>query len=224
MVFDGPDDQQARLLEQAARLVRPPYRVAVAAGTSLDRPPGTSAIQLIGLSAHGGYPHRAHNPVPAALDLLNDAVAAGWLDGSAKLTGTYAVDLRLPPEMTLEAGRLPALARVREAASQAHLPAEVDAPEVRCRGGYALAPDHPQVVRLARILAEEGGEPGVFGEYGGTDASSLLGLTTSSGSPLPALVFGSMDRDSHIHEAEESVDPSILLGIARTVYRFVQEP
>ncbi len=224
LVFEGPADEQARVREYATGLVPAPYRVAPAAGTALEVPPGTTALQIVGLSSHGGYPHRAHNPVPAALDMLNGAVAAGWLDGHAPLTATYSVDLRLPPELPLEEGRLPAVARVREAAAKARIPAEIDAPEVRCRGGYALSPDHPQVVRLARLLAEEGGEAGVFGEYGGTDASSLLGLTTSTGAPLPALVFGSMDRDAHIHEAEESVDPAVLLGIARTVYRFVQEP
>lgn len=224
LVFEGPAEERDRLAELAGPLVRAPYRLAPAAGTALERPAGTTAVQLIGLSAHGGYPHRAHNPVPAALDLLEGAVAAGWLDGAARLTATYSVDLRLPPELSLEAGRTPALERARAAAKKAHLVADIDAPEVRCRGGYALAPDHPSVVRLARILGEEGGEAGVFGEYGGTDASSLIGLTTSRGAPLPALVFGSMDRAAHIHEAEESVDPAELLAIARTVYRFVQEP
>jgi acetylornithine deacetylase/succinyl-diaminopimelate desuccinylase-like protein len=224
LVFEGPAPDRDRLLDRASGLVPAPYRVAPAAGTSLDVPPGTTAIQVVGLSSHGGYPHRGHNPVPPALDLLERAAEAGWLDGAARLTATFSVDLRLTPEMPMEAGRTPALIRARESLATAHLPAEVDAPEERCRGGYALAPDHPQVVRLARLLAEEGGDSGVFGEYGGTDASSLIGLTTSTGAPLPALVFGSMDRDAHIHEAEESVDPRLLLAIARTVYRFVQEP
>jgi hypothetical protein len=135
LVFEGPDADRARLLEVAGRQVAPPYHVAPATATSLDQPAGTTAIQIVGVSAHGGYPHRGHNPVPAALDLLSDGASAGWLDPSSRVTATYSVDLRLPPEMPMEDGRGPALARLRSAAVAAHLPAEIDAPEVRCRGG-----------------------------------------------------------------------------------------
>jgi hypothetical protein len=66
------------------------------------------------------------------------------------------------------------------------------------------------------------GERGVFGEYGGTDASSLIGVKTPSGDDLPALVFGSMDRDAHIHEAEESADPRLIAATATLIERFVR--
>jgi len=102
--------------------------------------------------------------------------------------------------------------------------AQFDAPLARARGGYALAPDHPFALQLERLCAELFHEPGVFGEYGGTDASSLVGVRTPAGDPLPALVFGSMDREAHIHEAEESVDPRTLAAVAVLIERFVREP
>jgi acetylornithine deacetylase/succinyl-diaminopimelate desuccinylase-like protein len=74
------------------------------------------------------------------------------------------------------------------------------------------------------LLREEFGASGVFGEYGGTDASSLATVRTPSGAPLPALVFGSMDRSANIHQAEESVDPSGLGSVIRTIERFILEP
>jgi acetylornithine deacetylase/succinyl-diaminopimelate desuccinylase-like protein len=72
-------------------------------------------------------------------------------------------------------------------------------------------------------VSAELGEAGLFGEYGGTDASSLRGLSTPSGAPLPALVFGSMDPEANIHDVDESVDPRLIAGVARTIERFVLE-
>jgi hypothetical protein len=68
------------------------------------------------------------------------------------------------------------------------------------------------------------GAKGVYGEYGGTDASSLVGLQTSKGEPIPALVFGLMGRTSHIHEAEENLDPVGVARVSETIRRFVLEP
>ena len=100
----------------------------------------------------------------------------------------------------------------------------VAAPEVRARGGYALPIDHPAVGKLERILRGQQMEAGIFGEYGGTDASSLSGVRTPSGAMLPALVFGSMDRASHIHEAEESVDPVLIGKVSKAIEQFAREP
>ncbi|MFI5414003.1 MAG: hypothetical protein ACHQ0I_05415, partial [Candidatus Lutacidiplasmatales archaeon] len=61
-------------------------------------------------------------------------------------------------------------------------------------------------------------------EYGGTDASSLRDLTTPRGAPLPALVFGCMDPEAHIHDAEESADPQKIAGVVQSILRFVREP
>jgi hypothetical protein len=79
-------------------------------------------------------------------------------------------------------------------------------------------------VKLERILRETLGAHGITGEYGGTDASALREVRTPAGAKLPALVFGCMDTDSHIHEAEESADPRKIAGVAATIERFVREP
>jgi acetylornithine deacetylase/succinyl-diaminopimelate desuccinylase-like protein len=179
---------------------------------------------LIGESGHGGYPHRAHNPVPLTFQILRAAIDRGWLDGRATGDATFTVDLRLPPEMELEDGLTGALAYTRNWGA-AHSPrARISAPPARCRAGYALPLDHPAALKLERIVRETFGTPGIRGEYGGTDASALRDLRTPSNAPLPALVFGCMDPEAHIHEAEESADPRKIAGVATTIERFVREP
>jgi len=130
----------------------------------------------------------------------------------------------LIPEMPLETGLRAVLGYARDW-SAAHDPeTRVDAPPDRCRGGYALPPDHPALLKMERILSSVFGVKGVYGEYGGTDASSLIGLRTSRGEALPALVFGLMTRTSHIHEAEENLDPVGVARVTETIRRFVLEP
>ena len=214
----------ASLLARARAAVEPPFRVEKAGATSLTIPPDAVAISVIGHSSHGGYPHRGHNPVPAALALLQHGVKAGWIDGTPPLRATFAVDLRLPPEMPIAEALTPFLGWANGWIRSYGTPAHVEAPPARCRGGYALALDHPALARFERILSETMGEHGVFGEYGGTDASALGVMPTPQGAPLPAIVFGSMDRSANIHEAEESVDPLLIAGVARTIERFVREP
>lgn len=224
LALGGPSADVARAAKALEELVAPPFRVAPPAATSLALPAGAVALQVVGLSAHGGYPHRGHNPVPETFRLLTALLGRGLLDATARAPTTFAVDLRLVPEMRLEEGRDPVLAEVRRWIREAGLPARIEAPPGRCRRGYALPPDHPQVRKLDRILTSLLGEGGVSGEYGGTDASSLAEVRTRTGEPLPALVFGSMDRAAHIHEAEESVDPRLLGTVAEAIYRFVREP
>jgi acetylornithine deacetylase/succinyl-diaminopimelate desuccinylase-like protein len=137
---------------------------------------------------------------------------------------TFTVDLRLVPEMELADGLRAALAYVRSwTATHAPL-ARIEAPPSRARAGYSLPVDHPAVLKLERILRDTLGAKGVRGEYGGTDASALRDLRTPSNAPLPALVFGCMDLQSHIHEAEESADPRKIAAVAETIERFVREP
>ncbi|MCI4361118.1 MAG: M20/M25/M40 family metallo-hydrolase [Thermoplasmata archaeon] len=224
LVFEGPPTQLGHLLDRLRPLVEPPFHVEKASASSLVVPPEALAVQVIGRSAHGGYPHRGANPVPASLRLLRKAIAEGWLDVATPVEGSFAVDLRLLPEMTLESGRDEVLAIARRWIVTHEVGARLEAPESRCRRGYALSPDHPAVRRLERILRAEGGEAGTFGEYGGTDASSLAEVRTPSGDPIPAIVFGSMDREAHIHEAEESIDPAMMGAMVRTIYRFLREP
>ncbi len=224
LVFGGPTPVLDALPGRLSELVAPPYRLETAGASALSLAPGTRALQVVGEAIHGGYPHRGHNPVPVALDLLEQAAARGWIDGFALGSASFTVDLRLIPEMELSTGLDAALGRVRDWTS-VHAPtAHVEAPPERCRPGYALPVDHPAVKRLAGILRSTFGAEGVLGEYGGTDASALRDRRTPAGEPLPALVFGSMDPEARIHDAEESLDPRLFAGVVTTIERFVKEP
>jgi acetylornithine deacetylase/succinyl-diaminopimelate desuccinylase-like protein len=223
LVFSGPVPELDTLEARFAPLLAAPFRFEPAGATALTVAPGTRAFQVIGEAAHGGYPHRGHNPVPVALQLLRAAVDRGWVDGANPGVSTFTVDLRLPPEMELEDGLKAALGFVRAGAVRQAPHARIEAPPARCRSGYALLPSDPSVVRLQQILADTVHSRGIFGEYGGTDASAIRGLLAPDGSPLPAIVFGSMDVESRIHDAEESVDPHLLAGVATAIERFVRE-
>ena len=136
----------------------------------------------------------------------------------------FTVDLRLIPEMELRDGLTAALRYVRAYIDNRSPSARIEAPPARCRAGYSLPMDHPALVRLEKILRVTLGAKGTFGEYGGTDASALRDLRTPKGEPLPALVFGSMDHTSHIHDAEENAEPAKIAAVAATIERFVREP
>jgi acetylornithine deacetylase/succinyl-diaminopimelate desuccinylase-like protein len=224
LVFTGPPTELDSLANRIAPLLAPPFAFGPAGSSALTFAAGTRAYQVVGEAAHGGYPHRGHNPVPVALQLLRAGVDRGWIDGSVRGLTTFTVDLRLPPEMELEDGLRSALGFVRAGAASRSPHARLEAPPARCRSGYALSPTAPAVVRLQRILADTVQSPGIFGEYGGTDASAIRGLSAKDGTPMPAIVFGSMDVESRIHDAEESVDPRLLAGIATAIERFVREP
>jgi acetylornithine deacetylase/succinyl-diaminopimelate desuccinylase-like protein len=224
LFVDGSAEEAETLRAQFAGLVPPPFRVEVGGPTAVADVPGTQRLQIIGESGHGGYPHRAHNPVPVALVVLRAAIDREWIRGTTTGTASYVVDVRLPPEMELEDGLRPAMAYVRSWIATHAPTATVDAPPSRARAGYALPPEHPAAVKLERILRDTLGAHGITGEYGGTDASALRDVRTPSGAKLPALVFGCMDLDSHIHEAEESADPRKIAGVAASIERFVREP
>lgn len=224
LVFSGPEADLAELRVRFESLLVPPFRLEAARATALAPIPGTRALQLIGEAAHGGYPHRGHNPVPPTFRLLRAAADRGWVDPASVGHATFAVDLRLIPEMELADGLTTALSYVRSWAALRSPKARIEAPPSRCRAGYALPVDDPAAVKLERILRETLGAQGIRGEYGGTDASALRGLPTPRGEPLPALVFGSMDPDAHIHDAEESAIPRLIAGVATTIERFVREP
>ncbi|MCI4373262.1 MAG: M20/M25/M40 family metallo-hydrolase [Thermoplasmata archaeon] len=224
LVFRGPGSELDGLETRFSSLVTTPFRFEKAGATALTIPSDARAFQVIGEAAHGGYPHRGHNPVPVALQLLRAAIDRGWVDGANRAPTTFTVDLRLPPEMELEDGLRAALGFVRAGGSSRAPHARVEAPPARCRSGYALPPGSPWALRLQKILSETVQSPGIYGEYGGTDASAIRGLDARLGGPLPALVFGSMDVESHIHDAEESVDPRLLAGVATTIERFIREP
>jgi len=224
LVFRGDPPALRALADRLAPLVGAPFHLEPAGATSLTIPTGALALQLIGEATHGGYPHRGHNPVPPALRLLRAAIDRELVDGAATGRATYTVDLRLIPEMELEEGVTAALRYVRAFIDNHSPTARVEAPPARCRAGYSLPDDHPSVLRLERILRDTFGASGIRGEYGGTDASSLRDLTTPRGAPLPALVFGCMDPEAHIHDAEESADPQKIAGVVQSILRFVREP
>ena len=224
LLFAGEEGKLSTLASELAPLVPPPFHLEPAGATSLTIPPGVLALQVVGLAIHGGYPHLGHNPVPVSFALLASAIERGLIDGRAKGTAVFTVDLRLIPEMELADGLDAALRYVRAYIDRRAPDARIDAPPGRCRAGYSLPVDHPALRRLARILGETLGAKGVKGEYGGTDASALRDLTTPQGAPLPALVFGSMDHDSHIHDAEENAVPAKIAAVATTIERFVREP
>jgi acetylornithine deacetylase/succinyl-diaminopimelate desuccinylase-like protein len=224
LVVRGTATQLSVLPFQLTPFLAAPYRLEVGGATSLREPPGALALSVVGTSSHAGYPHRGHNPVPAAVELLDRALRAGLLDDSLPLAATFGVDLRLIPEMAMDTGVHAALGYARNWSAQHDPDARVDAPPDRGRGGYALPIDHPALLKMERILASVFGAKGVYGEYGGTDASSLIGLQTSRGEPLPALVFGLMGRTSHIHEAEENLDPIGVARVTETIRRYILEP
>ncbi|MCI4347294.1 MAG: M20/M25/M40 family metallo-hydrolase, partial [Thermoplasmata archaeon] len=223
LVVFGSAPRLSRLPSDLAPLLSPPFRLETGGATALTVPPDSLVLSVVGMSAHAGYPHRGHNPVPATLQLLDRALRAGLLDSTSPLVATFGVDLRLIPEMPMDAGVRAALDYARDWSSAHDREARVEAPLDRGRGGYALRSDHPALLKMERILASVFGVSGIFGEYGGTDASSLLGLSTPRGEPLPALVFGLMGRTSHIHEAEENLAPVGVAEVTETIRRFIAE-
>jgi acetylornithine deacetylase/succinyl-diaminopimelate desuccinylase-like protein len=224
LVFQGSEAQLSQLPEQLAPFVSAPFTLATGGSTSLNVPAGALPISIVGLSSHAGYPHRAHNPVPAAMGLLDRAVHAGLVDDSVPLVATFGVDFRLTPEMPMETGRRAVLEYAQKWSAVNDTDARLAAPLDRGRGGYALPIDHPALLKMERILNRVFGVKGIYGEYGGTDASSLIGLRTPRGEPLPALVFGLMGRTSHIHEAEENLDPVGVARVTETIRRYVLDP
>ena len=116
------------------------------------------------------------------------------------------------------------LQRVERWIASRQIPARIAAPVERARGGYSVPADHPALLKLERLTRATFREKGVYGEYGGTDASSLSDDRTPRGDRIPALVFGSMDREARIHEAEESVDPRSIALVSEIIERYVTEP
>lgn len=223
IAIGGPTEERAKLRIWSTDHLPSGFRLASGGPTALETPIGSELWQIVGAGGHGGSPHRARNPVPVTFELLRGAGAAGLIDLSRTGVTSFGVDLRLVPESPLDHGLEPVLAGIRTW-NRANAPtARIDAPPARCRRGYALPLDDPHLQRLAGILSDTLGARGIFGEYGGTDASSLSDVKTPHGRPLPAIVFGSMDRASRIHDAEESADPRLLRGVAESIERFVAD-
>ncbi|MCI4323151.1 MAG: M20/M25/M40 family metallo-hydrolase [Thermoplasmata archaeon] len=225
LVFQGMGEQLLPLSRWLSMQLSAPFHLEATrpGATNVEIPPGALAVSVVGVGGHGGYPHRAHNPVPAALRLIEEAIINAKIDDVPTVLASFGVDVRLPPETPLAKGVSLALDPLRAAISGGALTAHLEAPAARQRSGYALALDDEVLLRFQRVAKETLGGSQVFGEYGGTDASSLLGIRTPAGHPMPALVFGSMDRRANIHDAEESVDPLLITDVAETIRRFVAD-
>ncbi|MDE1819896.1 MAG: M20/M25/M40 family metallo-hydrolase [Euryarchaeota archaeon] len=221
--FSGEPSKLDDLLSFLEKHVVEPYRLVVLGDQhGASKSAGTLELRVIGRAGHAGYPHKAANPVPVTVGLLLASCREGVLEGETRTTGGYTLDLRSPPEMPSE--DVIALFDNRFRLLRSELPrARYDAPLARRRSGYALEVNHPAVLAVRQAFEEvAGGSVGVFGEYGGTDASALRDLTTPSGKPLPAIVVGAMDRDAHIHDAEESADPRLLGMVQRLLVRCIE--
>ncbi|MCI4362287.1 MAG: M20/M25/M40 family metallo-hydrolase, partial [Thermoplasmata archaeon] len=105
LVVSGPSESVDDLFRWFERSVQLPFHVAPPNGTALSVPAGARALQVVGASSHGGYPHRGANPVPETVRLLRAATDGGLLAALAPAPSTFSLDLRLIPEMTLESGR-----------------------------------------------------------------------------------------------------------------------
>jgi acetylornithine deacetylase/succinyl-diaminopimelate desuccinylase-like protein len=222
--FEGDPARLDTLLVFLEKHVTDPYHLVVlkdeGSGGAGSKPAPRSdrrlRLRVVGRAGHGGYPHRAANPVPVSVSLLQAAGQAGVLDPTLPEVGAFTLDLRSPPEMPSD--DVLALFDNRFRLLRSELPgATYKAPDSRRRSGYALDPGHPAVVAVRRAFERvKGGEVGVFGEYGGTDASSLRDVRTPKGEPLPAIVVGAMDPEARIHDADENVDPA-LLGLVQNL-------
>ena len=223
VVFGGDRAAMEAVVRGMEAEVRPPYRVAPPSGTALAVPPGSLAVQVVGVSSHGGYPHRGANPVPECLRLLSAAIAGGRL---RRTTGA-------PPRSRSTSGcsrrwssRPGGTTSSRRSGRRSPTTSRRRArrPPFRGPGAGITCPRTTRWPAGWSVSARRCSTPrGSSGSTGGTDASSLAGLRTPSGEPLPALVFGSMDRDAHIHEAEESADPRAIANVVRLLERFVRE-
>ncbi len=223
LTFGGSPAKVDALLAALEKHVVEPFRLVELKGPGdAGTAAGRMSLRVVGRAGHAGYPHKAANPVPVAVGLLRAAAQEGTLDASVRCVGGFTLDLRAPPEM--EASDVLALFDNRFRLLRSELPrAQYQSPEDRRRSGYALDISHPAILSVRKAFEEvAGGSVGVFGEYGGTDASALRGMTTPGGKPLPAIVVGSMDRDSRIHDAEESADPRLLGVVQRLLVRCIE--
>jgi hypothetical protein len=214
--FAGPQKALESLSSYLTHAVPQPFH----ATSRLEA--GRLSLEIAGKSGHGGYPHRAFNPVPRTTQALLDALAAGVLGDSALRSGSMTLDLRSPPEMEVTE----ALAiftnyfeRLRSEVPGAH----AVVPPGRERSGYFMKPTDPRVVELEHLFdSVSGRKVGTYGEYGGTDASALRYLTTPTGEPMPVVVVGAMDDEAHIHDAEESLEPRLFHEVVELIVRWVK--
>ncbi|HUJ77412.1 MAG TPA: M20/M25/M40 family metallo-hydrolase, partial [Thermoplasmata archaeon] len=91
LVFEGPG--LSTLADRLRPLLPAPFVLEPASASAVTVPKGALGLQVVGEAAHGGYPHRGHNPVPAALHLLRAATSGGIVDGKSTGSAQFTVDL-----------------------------------------------------------------------------------------------------------------------------------
>lgn len=218
VMLGGSEAATRPFLTSLQERIRPPFRVE-----SRKSERGL-ALDLIGRSGHGGYPHRAANPVPETVRLLSDTLRQGILEDDRVKEGAMTLDLRSPPEM--ESASAYGIFESHFRALQTDVAgATAIVPPGRARSGYFLSPTDPVALRIQRVFSEVSGRPiGIYGEYGGTDASALRDITTPDGRHLPAVVLGSMDPAANMHDAEESLDPNRFREVVDLLVRLAETP
>jgi acetylornithine deacetylase/succinyl-diaminopimelate desuccinylase-like protein len=214
--FQGEPAQLKALEAMLGKTVQDPFHIApTKKGNNL-------AVDVVGRSGHGGYPHRAANPVPETVRLLSEAIRRDLISDIPVTKGELTLDLRSPPEM--EYSQALDIFDNNFRSLELEMPgAKAVVPPGRARSGYFLSAADARAKRIQQIYEKVSGRKvGIFGEYGGTDASALRDLTTPSGEPMPAVVFGSMDQDANIHDAEESIDPRYYNEVVQLLIRWVE--
>lgn len=214
--FAGKTSALGKLESVLTSQVRLPFQLRIQASE------GELVAEVVGRSGHGGYPHRAHNPVPESARLLLEALQAGALEDGRVESATMTLDLRSPPEMEAEQALEIFRNYFRQLENEV-AGVKADVPPGRERSGYFISPSDPRVESLRRIFSEVSGRTvGIYGEYGGTDASALRRITTPRGDPMPVVVVGAMDETAHIHDAEESLDPRYFHEVIRLLTTWVE--
>ncbi len=163
---------------------------------------GPGKIEVLGRGGHAGSPHHFKNPIELSLPVLSE------LNITERGKGTLGFDMRLIPEEEPSAAYKRFLQYYKKIAPTG---AKLTAPLERRKHGYFLGPKDPAVLLLRRAFESvTGKKQKIVGDYGGSDATSFVGLKTPSGKQLKALLFGSEGPGTNIHGANENASPRAL--------------
>ncbi|MBI4015574.1 MAG: M20/M25/M40 family metallo-hydrolase [Candidatus Aenigmarchaeota archaeon] len=163
---------------------------------------GSGKIEILGKGGHAGLPHCFKNPIELSIPVMEELKIA------ESGTGRIGFDMRLIPEEDPNKAFRKFLGFYRSIKPSG---AKLTAPPERRKHGYFLKPKDPAVVLLKKSFESVTGKKHkVLGDYGGSDATSFIGLKTPDGKPLKALLFGSEGKGTNIHGANENAPPSAL--------------
>ena len=163
---------------------------------------GSGRMEILGKGGHAGLPHHFDNPVELSISVMEELKIA------ESGTGRIGFDMRLIPEEDPEKAFRKFLGFYRNIEPHG---AKLTAPVERRKHGYFLNPKDPAVVLLKKSFEYVTGKKHkILGDYGGSDATSFIGLKTPDGKPLKALLFGSEGKETNIHGANENASPAAL--------------